>query len=610
MSFIAVGAGAGYLLGGSALATGLGAVAGGALAGSLGGSNNVNAPQANPQQIGSDSLATQLQLAPQVLAASQLYGPQYTQLQLQQQQQALLGNFDPGAFEAEHPGFLQSFNDQQAAGQLQGWTPAQFAAAYTGKPANDPSLTKYYSGGTLGLYNQAQPALSNLNATANTAQRTADINDVLALGPQARAAYLAANPQLAGAMSALDSHVASARNVTPTTLTSSYNPNGVPGPTAAHAGDPGTLSATYANAPRPYAASIVGRSPIQQTLEQQALAQLNLNGQLSPEDLRQAQQTARGAAEARGIYDSNSALSAEVLNTAAMKRQRQQEAQSFASGVDQQGSNVAMFDAGQRNNVAGQIYGTKANINLANAGAANNAAATTYGTRNQVNMFNAGQDNTLASQVYGQQNQNAQFGASQDAQRQLNQSQLNTQAQNDQFTHELQLAGAYQSQATDPFSVVLGRSGVPGQAAGAVAQGGAAAGAGPTLFDPFNPAITSIYAGNQANSLAAQVANAKNQSALTGSLLSAGSSLGAAYLMCWVARAAFGPTNPRWLAAQRWMVMRAPRGLFLLYANKGEKLAGQLVADGRRDFFRSLFRRLVRDDARAIAELTTELNAA
>lgn len=42
--------------------------------------------------------------------------------------------------------------------------------------------------------NTVAPALSRATATANTAQRTADIGDVANLGPQARAAILGANP--------------------------------------------------------------------------------------------------------------------------------------------------------------------------------------------------------------------------------------------------------------------------------------------------------------------------------------------------------------------------------------------------------------------------------
>ena len=104
------------------------------------------APQRNYAQEAQDTLATQIQLAPQLYASEAQYQPLYTQLALQNAQTALLGG----------------------NGQM----------------------------GLIGLYNQINPQLSQISAASNTAQRTSDIQDVANLGPQMLAALQASNPEL------------------------------------------------------------------------------------------------------------------------------------------------------------------------------------------------------------------------------------------------------------------------------------------------------------------------------------------------------------------------------------------------------------------------------
>lgn len=521
MSFIAVGIGAGVgalSAGAIGMTVGAAALAGGALAygaksmtDSAG--NPIDVPQADPNQIGTDSLATQLALAPQVYDANALYGPKYAKLNQNILATSILGDpqLDTAAYLAQRPDLQNNWSNdpalKEAYGTLENYALADYQA--WGSKTDPAGELMGNDGGLLDLYGKISPELGRQTAAANTQQRTADIADVAALGPEARAAYLAANPDLARTMATLDQSVTAAGQAAPATLTGTYG----------------------------------GKTALQQQLEQQAAAQLALNGQLSPEDLRMAQQAARGGAQARGLYDSNSAISAEVLNTAAMQRQRRAEAQSLAAGVDAQGQ------------------------------------------------------------------QQMQYGAGLEAQRQLNQTQLDRAGTNDQIGREMQLASMYQAQGTDPFQMVLGRSAVPSQTMGAVSQGGSTT-QGPTLFNPFDPNITSIYAGNQANQTAAQIAAANNKSAMTGSLISAGSQLGAAYLMCWVARAAFGAENPRWLAVRRYMLCTAPAALRALYRARGPILSAQLITPTRRAQLRGIFERLLAGDRRAVAELTSELQTA
>lgn len=88
------------------------------------------------------------------------------------------------------------------------------------------------------------------------------------------------------------------------------------------------------------------------TLTQQAQDQLNSGGALSAQDIRDAQQSARAGSEARGLSGTNGSLITEAMNTDAMKRQRLQQAQNFAGGVNQQNLGALQAGIGARQAVA------------------------------------------------------------------------------------------------------------------------------------------------------------------------------------------------------------------------------------------------------------------
>jgi hypothetical protein len=136
------------------------------------------------------------------------------------------------------------------------------------------------------------PGQLELSAAANTYQRGRDIGDVAAYGPLATQAFLQANPFLASSL--------------------------------------GNLLGRTAD------------SPILSTLNQQAMQGLQSGGQLSPQDVRQAEQAARAAFAARGLTQSSPAAAAEILSRDAAVRQRLAAAQQFATGV--QGLNQQQAD--------------------------------------------------------------------------------------------------------------------------------------------------------------------------------------------------------------------------------------------------------------------------
>lgn len=113
------------------------------------------APPRDYAQETRDTLATQIQLAPQLYQSEAQYQPLYNNLQMQMTRDALLGN-------AQAPGLIDT-------------------------------------------YGQAIPRLGQISADANTQQRTADIADVEALGGRASEAFLNANPYLRAALDRADS---------------------------------------------------------------------------------------------------------------------------------------------------------------------------------------------------------------------------------------------------------------------------------------------------------------------------------------------------------------------------------------------------------------------
>jgi len=357
--------------------------------------------------------------------------------------------------------------------------PQQFAAEQQFRPQYaglDTQIAQEQLPGQLDLYQQATERLGGMQRDANSQQRGADIADVQQYGAQAVDAFKAANPQLQEQTAQMAQQVAAGRKSPEllSRLTSDANTN-------------------------------LGQvSPLQYRLQEEAMKQLGTMGNLTPQEEQQVEQDTRKGFAARGLYDGNRAIGAEILNKDSARRQRLSESLNFAQGVDATG-------------------------------------------QQQIN-----QSRTYATGI----------------------SELGRTAQADQYGREYSLAGLYQSQAQDPYQLVLGRSGAVNQGmnAGQNAQG--AANAGPQMFNPFNSSIMDIYAGNQANEMAARVATANNRSAVTGAIIgAAGSAVGG---MCWVAREIYGEANPRWLLFRQHLLRFAPRELFAAYYAKAPALAERI----------------------------------
>lgn len=295
------------------------------------------------------------------------------------------------------------------------------------------------------ILKSVMPQISAIEQQATTSQRTADIADVEALGGRATEAFRAANPQLSAIQDAL-----SAR--------------------ALEGGD----------------------SEIMQTLRGQALTELQRGGQLSADQIRDVEQQARAAFNARGIARSDAGAFAEALNRSRYSDQREAQRRQFAIGVDSADL--------QRQNYGSNLLGT---------------------------------------------------------------------------------TGQFLSQtSSDPFQAILGRSAAPSGVQGA----GFSLQSQPQIFNPFDPYAGALNASNQQNIMDARTATSANRASVIGSGIGA---LGSLFGACWVARAAYGLENPRWIYFREWLLADAPEWLFRAYLRHGRRVARWLEG---RDWARALVR--------------------
>lgn len=189
--------------------------------------------QPNYGQVTRDTLQAQVDLAPQQYASEAAYQPLYANLSLgdlntflngtpggQQSYTTTTPAGQTGWYDASgkflSPGELQQplgFKDGSQPGYRpgHGLTLPQRSAApvYVPGAAPSPGATWYAAGSPMNVTGTrtipGQAGLTSLLQQANTAQRTADINDVANLGPQATQAMLQADPYNAQLLASLNS---------------------------------------------------------------------------------------------------------------------------------------------------------------------------------------------------------------------------------------------------------------------------------------------------------------------------------------------------------------------------------------------------------------------
>lgn len=218
-----------------------------------------------------------------------------------------------------------------------------------------------------GITNAGLGAIANnQTVTSNTALRTGNVQDAAALGGQALGILQNLNPNQYAALNQAQ----------------------------ARAGQDYGLARAGA------LLGTMGPSDTQKLLEKQTSDNLALGGQLSAQDLNQAQQAAREAWGARGLINSKGAIGAEILNTDALARQRLAERQQAAAAVDatgfaqrQQGYANALGYSGANNASYGNV--------LQNAALQTQSAFNPFNTITSANTQNQGTNAALYGQIGG-----------------------------------------------------------------------------------------------------------------------------------------------------------------------------------------------------------------
>jgi hypothetical protein len=361
---------------------------------------------------------------------------------------------------------------------------AQYTFGIPGKEGEPGTL------GTLGVLQKLTPEISKIEATANTALRTADIADIEKLGERARKAFRDSNPEAFAALEAaklkgaptdyfkdLETAMQNRRifgdvNFTPAEASmiealqgvnlGGYSPEraaasllgaaptvgsqgyGAEGFAAQGYGSQGYDAARAARV-ADVAAQTIGQGALGGSLYGQALetapteasetfrrraAEMALaTGQLSSEEIRNAQQATREAFAARGLEMSNQAIAAEAMarSDAVAQRQASQLQQAaalnqayladlnasrgFATGVYGQdlGRLQANQDAALRSALANQAAGLQ--LSAADQAAINRAREFGAMSANEAARFSAAAANEAAQFGAASRNEAARFGA-------------------------------------------------------------------------------------------------------------------------------------------------------------------------------------------------------
>ncbi len=430
----------------------------------------------------------------------------------------------------------------------------QIAALY-GQASGGQAQTDYSNLQNLlsqyGITNQNLSQIANQQTVgSNTALRQGNVNDIGQLGGQALSYLQMLNPNQ---YQSLNQAQAGAGQIGQSPYQQQLGQQFASGPQFQQVG------AQQSNSGLNYAQGQLGQigpSSLQQMLQQGAQQNLALGGQLSAQDMNQAQQAAREAWSARGLINSPGAVGAEILNTDALSRQRLAERQQAAQSIDaanfgqiQQGFNNALNYSGAAQGYAG--LGLQAG--LANQQAGLQAQQQNYGLG--TNLMSA--QNALGQQNYANVLQNAA---------------LQSQSAFNPFSTITSATTQNQGLNQNLYNQVGGIS--SGQMGNQYAQ---------QMYNPFNPYAQDVYgsnfnaanarnisAGN--NAAAIQGANTANNAAIANGFLR----FAGQYLSCWVARSCYGVDNPKWLMFRFWMYHRGPKWFKKFYVEHGERFAAWL----------------------------------
>jgi hypothetical protein len=442
-------------------------------------------------------------LQQRLLDVEQQFRPQYNQLNLQDINQYLLGGtsktFDANAFLSANPDIVNNYNSDPGYRQMYGSLESYAKAAARANGTYDQFTAPVSQPGALDLLGTATQRAGEIQAAANTQQRAADIADVAKLGPEAAAAFKAANPDLYAALESAKS--AGAGSNAYAQLEQALGSQQQFGNVGVNQVGQGLLGEQLYK----QALGAGGLGSVGQALQGRAQTLAQSTGALTPEEIRSGQQAIRAAYTARGTEMGSGAVSAEALGRLANERQRMMEDLQMASALNQAGQAELTSNRGFQTGVYGQELGR---------GFSNQGAQLQTDLANR--QFQAAQQQ--------QQFQNLGLLG------QLQQSQTAADR-----AYQLQLLNAQAAMSFDPMQSILGRSsgsiGV-GQQQQSLGAGLTGTMQGPQLFDPnvgVNLALQqNANLGNYQS--ATYGAQAAASGAQTGGLFNALGSIGGGFL--------------------------------------------------------------------------------
>ena len=369
-------------------------------------------------------------LQQKILGSEQEFRPQYTQLNLQEMEQYLRGvGGQAGAIDILSQVTPKLVEAQETADRLQrdadiralqaqssGYrtaiekaNPEMFAALKRAGEMGGP--TDFYGGLEKAVTGAQQlgdvgVALGTASTIGQTPQMTAQGYDaaLLSAAPTAQAALLGAAPTISA--QGYDAE--------------GYTSQGYDAARAARVADIASRDVTQGALGQQLYGQAMGAAPTaaSETFRRRAAEMAVSTGQISPEELRNAQQATREAFAARGLEMSNQAIAGEAMARSEAVRQRQSQDIQQAAALNQ----AYLADLNASRGFATGVYGQDLGMQQANQAAALQAAQANQAAGlqlsladqqalNQAAQFGAMSANEAAQFGAGARNQAAQFGA-------------------------------------------------------------------------------------------------------------------------------------------------------------------------------------------------------
>lgn len=386
-----------------------------------------------------------------ILGAERTFRPQYTDINLSELQRYILGTKDqPGLV-----GTLGQVTPEIGRIQAGADTAARKAAISDITNLSEPTLAalmranpEYFAqlnqakqmGGPTDFFKDYEKALANRPILGDVQVTPASAALVQNVAPVSLSGYTAAQgtaPMLGAAPTAQANLLGAAPTIAAQGYSAEgygsqgYTSQGYDAARAARVADIASRDVTQGALGQQLYGQAMGAAPTaaSETFRRRAAEMAVSTGQLSPEELRNAQQSTREAFAARGLEMSNQAIAGEAMARSEAVRQRQAQdiqqsaalnqayladlnaSRGFATGVygqdlgRQQANQAAALQAAQANQAAGL------QLSLADQAALNQAAQFGATSANEAARFGAAAANEAAQFGAAARNQAAQFGA-------------------------------------------------------------------------------------------------------------------------------------------------------------------------------------------------------